>query len=131
MEQRNAPLPKTELKRQIKRFLLDKDRGISIPLFADLCGLSTAHIRDVFLEECEPLTEMVQMRVNKAYREWKEGNVRVMKRRDNTRYVDYRKEAYSPHMPSQKLVMTRDGIKLKVGMANRHDYSDKNLDERG
>ena len=87
MEQRNAPLPKTELKRQIKRFLLDKDRGISIPLFADLCGLSTAHIRDVFLEECEPLTEMVQMRVNKAYREWKQGNVRVMKRRDNTRYV--------------------------------------------
>jgi len=73
MEQRNAPLPKTELKRQIKRFLLDKDRGISIPLFADLCGLSTAHIRDVFLEECEPLTEMVQMRVNKAYREWKAG----------------------------------------------------------
>ena len=131
MEQRNAPLPKTELKRQIKRFLLDKDRGISIPLFADLCGLSTAHIRDVFLEECEPLTEMVQMRVNKAYREWKEGNVRVMKRRDNTRYVDSRKEAYNPYMPSNKLVMTREGIKLKVGMANRHDYSDKNLDERG
>jgi len=54
-----------------------------------------------------------------------------MKRRDNTRYVDYRKEAYNPYMPSNKLVMTREGIKLKVGMANRHDYSDKNLDERG
>jgi len=31
MEQKNVPLPKTELKRQIKRFLQDKDRGISIP----------------------------------------------------------------------------------------------------
>ena len=131
MEQRNAPLPKTELKRQIKRFLLDKDRGISIPLFADLCGLSTAHIRDVFLEECEPLTEMVQMRVNKAYHEWKSGRVRVMKRQNNTRYVDYRKEAVSPIMPSTKLTFTHQGIKLKVGMSNRHDYSDIDFNERG
>jgi len=123
--------PKGELYRLMDRFNKDPKRVISWHFLAEMTGLSEGHLKDVFVFKKHPLTEMVQMRVNKAYREWKQGNVRVMKRRDNTRYVDYRKEAYSPHMPSQKLVMTRDGIKLKVGMANRHDYSDKNLDERG
>jgi hypothetical protein len=131
MVQKNAPLPKSELKRQIKKFLEDLDRGISIKSFAELCGISAQHLKDVFKYETEPLTENVQIRVNKGYDAWKRGVVKVMKRRDNTRYVDYRKEAYSPYMPSNKLVLTREGIKLKVGMANRHDYSDKNLDERG
>ena len=127
----NDLLPKRELLRQIKKFLADKERGISIQLFADLCGISMAHLLDVFKYETEPMTEMVQMRVNKAYKEWRDGRVRVMKRQNNTRYVDYRKEPVSPYMPSNKLMLTRDGIKLKVGMANRHDYSDINLNERG
>ena len=127
----NDLLPKRELLRQIKKFLADKDRGISIQLFADLCGISSAHLLDVFKYETEPLTELVQMRVNKAYREWREGRIRVMKRQDNTRYVDYRKEPVVPLMPSNKLMLTKDGIKLKVGMSNRHDYSDQHLNERG
>ena len=131
MVQANDLLPKRELIRQIKKFLADKDRGISIQLFADLCGISMAHLLDVFKYESEPLTEMIQIRVNKAYGQWREGRVRVMKRQNNPRYVDYRKEPVSPYMPSTKLTMTREGIKLKVGMANRHDYSDINFNERG
>ena len=127
----NTPLSKIELKRQIKKFLADKDRGISIQLFADLCGIHPSHLLDVFKYESEPMTEMVQMRVNKAYHEWKSGRVRVMKRQNNTRYVDYRKEAVSPIMPSTKLTFTHQVIKLKVGMSNRHDYSDIDFNERG
>jgi hypothetical protein len=127
----NTPLSKIELKRQIKKLLADKDRGISMQLFADLCGIHVSHLLDVFKYESEPMTEMVQMRVNKAYHEWKTGRVRVMKRQNNTRYVDYRKEAVSPIMPSTKLTFTHQGIKLKVGMSNRHDYSDTDLNERG
>ena len=58
--------PRSELRRIIKRFLKDKERGISIPLFADLAGLSVVHIRDVFINESEPMTEYVQRRVSKA-----------------------------------------------------------------
>jgi len=71
MVQKNAPLPKSELKRQIKKFLEDLDRGISIKSFAELCGISAQHLKDVFKYETEPLTENVQIRVNKGYDAWK------------------------------------------------------------
>ena len=131
MDQKSAPLPKAELKRQIKKFILDGARGISLEHFANLCGISKLHMLDVFKYEREPLTENVQIRVNRGYEAWKKGIVRVMKRRDNTRYVDYRKEPLDTMMPRNKLILTNNGIKLKVGMHNRHDYSDYDLNERG
>ena len=113
----------------MKRFVADKDRGISIPLFCDLAGISVAHFRDVFVDEKHPLTETMQRRVNKAYAHWKAGMVRVMRRNDNTRYVDYRREAKPPIMPNVGLKLTSEGIKLRVGMVNRHDYSESDLKE--
>ena len=124
-----TPLSKRELTKHMQRFNADKDRGISIALFAELAGISHGHFYDVFMYNSEPLTEMVQRRVSKAYQQWKAGNVKVMKRIDNTRYVDYRKESQPVFMPKMGLQVTSDGIKVKVGMVNRHDYSEITLDE--
>jgi alpha-galactosidase/6-phospho-beta-glucosidase family protein len=124
-----TPLTKRELTKHMQRFNADKDRGISIALFAELAGISHGHFYDVFIYNTEPLTEMVQRRVSKAYQQWKAGNVKVMKRIDNTRYVDYRKESQPVFMPKMGLQVTSDGIKVKVGMVNRHDYSETTLDE--
>jgi alpha-galactosidase/6-phospho-beta-glucosidase family protein len=124
-----APLSKYELTKHMQRFNADKDRGISIALFAELAGISHGHFYDVFIYNTEPLTEMVQRRVSKAYQQWKAGNVKVMKRINNTRYVDYRKESQPVFMPKMGLQVTSDGIKVKVGMVNRHDYSEITLDE--
>ena len=123
------PLSKHELKRQIKKFLQDKDRGISVNLFGELCGVTRTHLWDVFILEREPLTETVQTRVNRAYALWKQGYVKVMKNRDNTRFVDFRKVAQPHVMPSTGLKMTSEGIKIRVGMVNRHDYSGFDLNE--
>jgi len=124
-----TPLSKTELKRQIKKFLHDKDRGISVALFAELSGVSKTMLLDVFYYEKEPLSEMVQRRVNKAYMQWKAGAVKIMKRQDNTRYVDYRRVAEPAIMHCMGLKVTSEGIKLRVGMVNRHDYSEIDLNE--
>jgi alpha-galactosidase/6-phospho-beta-glucosidase family protein len=124
-----TPLSKRELTKHMQRFNADKDRGISIALFAELAGISHGHFYDVFIYNAEPLTEMVQRRVSKAYQQWKAGNVKVMKRIDNTRYVDYRKESQPVFVPKMGLQVTSDGIKVKVGMVNRHDYSEITLDE--
>jgi hypothetical protein len=122
-------LPKSELLLHMQRFNADKERGISIPLFCELAGISTTHFRDVFINKTHPMSEMVQRRVNKAYMQWKSGWVKVMKRNDNTRYVDYRREAKPPIMQGMGLKVTSEGIKLRVGMVNRHDYSEIDLNE--
>ena len=112
----------------MKRFVADKDRGISVALFAQLCGLTPDRIWTVFITETEPLSEYTQLRVNKALSEWRQGRVRVM-RDGHKKYVDYRKQEIPPLMPSTKLSLTPDGIKIKVGMVNRHDYSELDLNE--
>lgn len=124
-----TPLPKAELKRQVKKMLRDPNRGISIDLFAELCGVSPRHLTAVFLEESVPLTEMVQIRVNRGLHEMQEGRVKIMKRPNNTRYVDYRREAKPVLTPHMGLTATSEGIKLKIGLKNRSDYSGVDLDE--
>jgi len=122
-------LSKIELKKQIKRFLEDKDRGISQALFAELAGISKGHLLDVFLLDKEPLSETIQRRVNKAYADWKAGKVRVM-RLGTKKWVEYRRVDEPPIFKSTKLVMTNEGFKLHVGLVNRHDYSKPSLDEQ-
>lgn len=130
MNPQSSLLSKAELKKQIRRFLQDPNRGISIPMFCEICGISPMHMRDVFLRDVYDMTERVQIRVNKGYAEWKAGNIRVMRRPDHTVYVEYRRESKPVYKPSMGLKMTSDGIKLAVGLRNRHDYSVDSLDEQ-
>jgi len=120
-------LTKVELLRQIKKFLKDPDRGISHPMFAELCGINVDHMRDVFLYQTNPLTETVQIRVNKGYDAWKKGMVKTMVRRDKSRFVDYRKEPQHDIAPSMGLKLVGGQLKLRVGMVNRRDYSEHDL----
>ena len=123
-------LPKALLRKAMKRFLQDKDRGISVELFAQLAGLSKSHIKDVFVYETEPLTEYVQRRVSKAYNEWTSGEVAIMQNRDNTRFVQYRKES-KPVMQKKTTLQMVDGkIGLKIGIAPKYDYLTQTLDEQ-
>jgi hypothetical protein len=125
----NKFLSKAQLKAEMKRFIADLDRGISINLFAELCGISKQHLNDVFKYEKEPLTEHVQRRVNKGYADWKAGKVVVM-RLGRKKWVEYRREPKPPLFPTSKLVLTNQGFQVKVGFVNRHDYSQPQLDEQ-
>lgn len=120
-------LTKIELLRQVKKFLKDPERGISQGMFAELCGINKDHMRDVFLYQTEPLTETMQIRVNKGYDAWKKGLVKTMQRRDRTRFVDYRKEPQPLIAPSMGLKLVGGELKLRVGMVNRRDYSEHDL----
>ena len=123
-------LPKALLRKAIKRFLQDKERGISMELFAELAGVSKSHIKDVFLYETEPMTEYVQRRVSKAYTEWTNGEVAIMQNRDNSKFVQYRKES-KPVMQKKTTLQVVDGkISLKIGIAPKYDYLTATLDEQ-
>ena len=130
MDKARYSFPKSYLKPIIKRFLKDKDRGISVQLFADLAGMSKGHLMDVFFYETEPLTETVQRRVSKAYTEWRDGEVAIMQNRDNTKFVQYRKEAQPVMERSNALQFVNGGIKIKMGITNKYDYEVNDLDEQ-
>lgn len=114
----------------MRRFLSDHERGISIPLFSDLSGVSISQLRDVFLNDKEPLTEYVQRRVSKAYNEWKNGEVAIMQNRDSSKFVQYRKEARPALEKTNKLEVINGEIKIKLGISKKYDYSGSTLDEQ-
>lgn len=120
---------KQELMRQMERFLADKERGITIKEFAELCGLNEDTIHSVFVSKKSPMSERTQVRVNRALHEWMSGNVRIMWSHAKGKYVEYRKQPKIPLMPHYGLKVTTDGIKLDIRMKNRHYYGDKTLDE--
>jgi len=123
-------LPKVILKKVMKRFLKDRNRGISVDLFAQLAGVSVSQIKEVFLYESEPLSEYVQRRVSKAYTEWQNGEVAVMQNKDNTRFLQYRKESKPVLRKTTRLNVVNGQIRLDIGVKNRFDYSYNTLDEQ-
>jgi AraC-like DNA-binding protein len=123
-------LSRAELLRIIPKFLADENRGISIKLFAELCGVDASHIRKIFITQESPLTEHVQRRVNKAYRHVLDGEVAVMEDRKGHRFVEYRKQP-KPRLARSMGLEVQDGrIKIKLGVRNRMDYSGYTLDEQ-
>lgn len=125
-----APLTKKQFLVEIKRFCEDKDRGISLIHFAEICGIDLTTLNRVFVQQSVPLSEMVQSRVNRGYAEWKAGNVRVMVRPDKTKFVEYRKRRLPPILKDMRLQVSEGQLKLRIGPRNRHDYSEPSLDEQ-
>ena len=120
---------KQELRYLIGKFLKDKQRGISIQKFSELCGISKDLLVDVFVYEICPMTETTQRRVSAAYQSWVDGRVKIMRRKDMTQYVDYRKVPEPAIFSHMGIVNSPDGFKLSIGPRNRHDYSYPTLDE--
>jgi hypothetical protein len=123
-------LPRRELMRVIHRFLKDKNRGISTKLFSELCGISQSQMQDVFLYRTAPLSEYIQIRVSKGYTAWLNGEVKIMQNRDNTRFVEYRKEPQPRLVRTTGLQLVNGEIKIRVGIRNKADYSHTTLDEQ-
>jgi hypothetical protein len=121
-------IPKKELKDTVKRFLLDKKRGIPSNLFAELCGISRQHLHETFVLDTRTLSETVQRRVSRAYCLWRDGKIRVMVHYGR-KYLEFRKEPKQYATRGYGLQATSEGIKLKIGIRNRLDYSDYRLDE--
>jgi hypothetical protein len=123
-------IPKKDLMRLMKRFLADDKRGISIPHFADVCGLSVAALRFVFLTSERPLTEFIQIRVSKAYRAYQKGEIAVMQNRKTEKWVEYRKTPKPALKRGYGLQFADGQIKLKIGITNRINYENPSLDEQ-
>lgn len=123
-------IPKKRLLTEIKRFIKDKDRGISLKLFADLCGIDKTHLMDVFFHRTHPLTEYIQIRVSRGYEAWKKGEVAIMQNQNNTRFVQHRPRPLPRVANTSALQVVNGEIKIKMGMRNLGDYSQPDLDEQ-
>jgi glutamate synthase domain-containing protein 2 len=123
-------IPKKELHSLMKRFFADKNRGISVALFAELAGCSKTTIEDCFIFDKMPISETTQRRVSKAYEHYLNGNVAIMQNRDLSRFVKYRDKPQPHYVKSQRISVVNGEVKISLGIKNRRDYSQESLDEQ-
>jgi len=123
-------IPKRELLVLIRRFVQDENRGISQDLFCELAGISKKMLFEVFVHGNWPMSETMQRRVSRAYQAWRAGEVAVMQNRDRTRFVQYRKTPKPRMARTRKIVFDGNGPRLVLGIRNRADYSDPDIDEQ-
>jgi len=123
-------LPKAEIYRQMERFWQDKDKTLSIQMFADFCGLSPSLLYRVFHDKTLPMTEHTQICVSRALERMARGDVVMVYGRDQSRKLLYRQEPKPRMAKSNTLTMKNGKVSLKVGLKNKSDYSEPTFDEQ-
>jgi len=119
----HRPYSKVELVKIIKRFAADKKRGISLENFCEMAGVDLRDFRKAFLQETINISEVMQIRVSKTIKSWENGEIAVYKNWDRTVTPEYRRFAKPAFKRNMGFVMTKDGVKLDIGIVNRRDYT--------
>lgn len=121
---------KEELLRIIKRFAADKRRGISLEHFCEIAGVDLRDFRKAFLQETLNISEVMQIRVSKAMRSWERGDLVIYQHWDRTKSVEYRSKPKPVFRKNLGFEVTKDGVKLNIGLVNRRDYTQPTLAEQ-
>lgn len=123
-------LPKAEIYRRMARFWEDESKTLSIPMFAEFCGLSVSLLYRVFHDKTLPMTEHTQICVSRALDRMAKGEVVMVYGRDQSRKLVYRQQPKPRMAKSASLTLDGGKIGLKVGLKNKSDYSEPTFEER-
>lgn len=124
-------LSKAELELIMDRFIADRNRGIGLHMFCELCGVPFSTFKVMFIEKTYPVNETMQRRVSKGWIIWRNGEVAIMKNQDNSKFLEYRKTAKPRIARGYGLEVVDSQIKLKIGIVNRADYGETLVDQLG
>lgn len=125
-------LTKVELKKAYKRFAADEKRGISLKLFADMCGVSFERLNEVLIHDKDTMSQMIQIRVSRTLEAHRKGQLRVMENPNNkTRRVEFRpKGEEKPRlMRAISFGLSNGKITIQPGVVNRQDFTRPDLDD--
>lgn len=122
-------MTRSEIRDAIRRFQQDENKILSEALLCEAAGISLWTFHNVFKNNA-PMSEMVQRRMGKALKAWASGELRIMRNKDRTRYIEYRKEPKPVLQRSIRLQFKDNRISLNSGMRNLNDYTQPSLKEQ-
>lgn len=114
----------------MKRFLADRNRGISMDMFADIAGVDLNTIKALFKYETRDVSEIFQIRISNALQAWENGEIAIMRGHGAMKYWEYRKQPKPRLVRNWGLKFTPDGFKMDLRVRNKADYGDPGLLEQ-
>ena len=118
-----------ELYKMAARLQADPKPMMSISMFAELAGISRNMFYEVFINKSYPMTEMMQIRVSRAFDRLEGGEVIVMRNHDNSRVIKFEQNPRPRMKRSMGLTVVDGEIKIKTGLRNRGDYTEPTFKE--
>ena len=123
-------MSKAEIYRQMERFWKDQDKTLSIPMFAELSGLSVTLLNRVFYVKDMDMSEHTQIAVSRALERMTRGDVVMVYDKAKRRSLVYRQDP-RPRLTKSLGLTVKDGkIGLTAGIKNKADYSKPGFDEQ-
>jgi|APGre2960657404_1045060.scaffolds.fasta_scaffold153811_3 hypothetical protein len=125
-----AVYSKRELRERLRRFIEDRNRGISILMFSELAGVGPEYLRNVVTKGEGDFSEVHQIRLSRTLQAWERGEIAVMQGRNQVKFAEYRAQPRLRLARHWGLRVTPEGFKVDVRVKNRADYGEPTLLEQ-
>lgn len=115
-------MTKVQLRAAVERFMDDPHRVVSEKMLCELAGISEDTLRNVFKTKITPITITTQIRLEKALEAIERGDVMVLRNRDKTREVHYRKKSQPEFKRGFSLTLRNGQVAIRTGLQNANSY---------
>lgn len=115
-------MTKEQIRSALRRFDADPSRVISIKLFCEVAGIAVETYKNIRADASE-MSVPVQKRLEAAFEKLERGEIKIMRRPDQSRYVSYRKEPKPELRRGFSITMKGGKIAVRAAVENANNYT--------
>jgi hypothetical protein len=122
-------LTKAEIFRRLESMRAKRSRGFTMKMFADFACMNYRHMDSVTRNKEDTFTELTQRKLSKALLALENGEAGPRVDILGKKFIGYHPKAKPVLKRGMGIEMTPSGIKMKVGITNKYDFSKPRLDD--
>lgn len=122
-------LTKAEIIRRLEIMRSKRKRGFTMRMLADFAAIGYRHMESITRDGSSTFTELTQRKLSKAILALENGEAGPRMDILGRKFIDYHPKAKPVLRRSMGLEITATGIKMKVGITNKYDFSQPRLDD--
>lgn len=125
----DSVLTKDDIMRRLANMRSNRRRGFSMRQFATFALIDYRHLEAVTRDKKNTFTELTQRKLSKALLALEAGEAGPRVDILGQKFIGYHKETKPVIRRSVGLTYSADGFQMKVGLANKYDFSKPRLDD--
>lgn len=107
----------------------NRKRGFTMKMFAEFASMDYRHLESVTRDRADTFTELTQRKLSRALLSLEKGEAGPRIDILGKKFIGYHPKSKPVLRRSVGLTATTDGFAIKVGLANKYDFSKPRLDD--
>ena len=122
-------LTKQDIIRRLEAMRSKRKRGFTMRMFASFAAIGYRHMESITRDGSSTFTELTQRKLSKALLALEKGEAGPRIDILGRKFIDYHQRAKPVLKRAMGIEMTPSGIRMKVGITNKYDFSKPRLDD--